>query len=601
MADGAGRGIRLLATTVALVVSCGTALCQEDQLEPIDVGQEEEVEVRMVLLDALVHDRRGRSVAELAPDDFILFVDGRRTEIATLDLRCPLGPAEDPRAGRKVPPAAGVGRRIVLAFDYYHMLSPAETLGNMRTSVAERHVAGDELMVVSIGQAVRIEAPFTSDAVKILETLDRMESDLDLYGGTYGRLTEFRFFERLDALFDLLERVPGHKAVVLFTGPFQPDGFDHDTAFSRLAARAAAARVAVYPVDSSGLTAPSFFSYGDFGGPKKLARMANVTGGRMTYNTNDFGLGLARAQRDLGCAYTVGFYDRREKVDRVRRIGIFVRRRGMRVIHPTAYIFRSDGEKLKSFVTTAHMMPEIFESGDVRVELFPLYPRSPGKWSAVVSTTIRGGHGEPGGENTGWRLEGLVRKTSGTVVRKWERTVAPPSRERTVSKMVTLKPGRYLLSVVLSAPGSDAPWASSVEIEVPEIPESGLFHIGPTLARRATEDEAEELPELLPSNERRISRGEELIVMTRVCRSGADVAPGGGTIERSLVNDDGSSIWNAEPAAVEIVADGKVACQLVFDRLSTSTLPPGEYRLTAELRPAGATAPRAGDSFTVVP
>jgi VWFA-related protein len=555
----------------------------------------------MVLLDALVHDRRGRSVADLSPDDFILFVDGKQTEIATLDLRCPLGPSEDPRAGQKAAPAAGGGRRIVLAFDYYHMLSPVETLGKMRTSVAERHVAGDEFMVVSIGQTVRIEAPFTSDAAKILETLDRMESDLDLYGGAYDRLTEFRFFERLDALFDLLERVPGHKAVVLFSGPFEPDGFHHDTAYRRLAARAAAARVAIYPVDSSGLTAPTSFRYGDFGGPKKLARMATVTGGRMTYNTNDFGLGLARAQRDLGCTYTVGFYDRREKVDRVRRIGIFARRRGMRGIHPTAYIFRSDREKLRSFVTTAHMMPEIFESGDVRVELFPLYPRSPGKWSAVVSARIRGGHGEAGAGTEGWKLEGLVRKPSGTVVRRWERLVEPPSREITVSKSVTLKPGRYLLSVVLSAPGSDAPWASSAEVEMPEIPESVLFHIGPTLARRAPLDEAEGLPELLPSQARRIRRGEELTVMTRVCRSGGDVLLDGRTIERTLLTDDGRSIWNAEPVAVEIVAGGKVGCQLIVDLLPTSTLPPGEYRLAAGLLPAGEGAPGEGDSFTVVP
>jgi hypothetical protein len=136
---------------------------------------------------------------------------------------------------------------------------------------------------------------------------------------------------------------------------------------------------------------------------------------------------------------------------------------------------------------------------------------------------------------------------------------------------------------------------------MPEIPESVLFHIGPTLARRAPLDEAEGLPELLPSQARRIRRGEELTVMTRVCRSGGDVLLDGRTIERTLLTDDGRSIWNAEPVAVEIVAGGKVGCQLIVDLLPTSTLPPGEYRLAAGLLPAGEGAPGEGDSFTVVP
>ena len=45
-----------------------------------------------------------------------------------------------------------------------------------------------------------------------------------------------------------------------------------------------------------------------------LVRLANDTGGRLTRATNDFSLGFARAQRDLGCRYTIGFYLRRDNV-----------------------------------------------------------------------------------------------------------------------------------------------------------------------------------------------------------------------------------------------------------------------------------------------
>jgi VWFA-related protein len=586
---------------VALAAPCGMTVCQEKPTEPMDLGREEQVEVRLVLLDALVHDRKGRSVADLSADEFILFVDGKQVEIAAIDLRCPLGPAEGRSVGRGVAPPAQGGSRIVLAFDYYHMVSPVEAIERMKETIRERYIAGDELMVLSIGQTVRIEAPFTSDAAEILGTLDRMESDVDLYGGAYDRLTEFRFFERFDAVFDLLERIPGHKAVVLLSGPFEPDGFNHDVAYRKLAARAAAARVAVYPVDSSGLTASSFFQYGDFGGPRKLGRMAAVTGGRMTYNTNDLGLGLARAQRDLGCAYTIGFYDHLERVDKVRRIAVFVRRRGLRAIHPTAYVFRSDREKLKSFVATAHMMPEIFESSDMRIELVPLYPRGPGKWTALISTRIRSARDRPGAKAGEWKLEGLVRKPSGTVVRKWQRLIEPPEQEITVMKALGLKPGCYLLSVVLSDPGSDVPWASSAEVEIPEIPKNELFQIGPMLARRVPEKYADELPDLVPGQDRQIQRGEELTVMTRVCRVGADVTAEGMTVGRGLLASDGTRVWAPEPFPLAIEAEGKAGCQLVVDRLPTSSLEPGDYALESSILPGGEGSGKIGDRFTVVP
>ena len=60
-------------------------------------------------------------------------------------------------------------------------------------------------MVVSIGQVLRIEAPFTDDLDEVQRTLRRMTYDGDLYRGHYDRLTERRFFDRVMTLFDLLD------------------------------------------------------------------------------------------------------------------------------------------------------------------------------------------------------------------------------------------------------------------------------------------------------------------------------------------------------------------------------------------------------------
>ena len=64
-----------------------------------------------------------------------------------------------------------------------------------------------------------------------------------------------------------------------------------------------------------------------------LTRLANETGGRLTRFTNDFSLAFARAQRDLGCQYTIGFYLRDDgNVDRPRRIKVNVLRPGLRAV-----------------------------------------------------------------------------------------------------------------------------------------------------------------------------------------------------------------------------------------------------------------------------
>jgi hypothetical protein len=136
---------------------------------------------------------------------------------------------------------------------------------------------------------------------------------------------------------------------------------------------------------------------------------------------------------------------------------------------------------------------------------------------------------------------------------------------------------------------------------VPDVPENRRFQIGPTLARRAPEEEAGELPELLPSLERRIRRGEELTVMTRICRVGRGLPVEEGSLDRILTAADGSMVWSGEPVEIAIDPEGRVGCQLIVDRIGTSALPPGEYSFMAGLHPSGTSAPVSGDSFTLVP
>ena len=78
-----------------------------------------------------------------------------------------------------------------------------------------------------------------------------------------------------------------------------------------------------------------------------MNRLARATGGRLTQRTNDLTLAVARAERDLGCRYTLGVYDPHPTDFRRHEIQVEMRRPGLRIHHPGAYWFPSSKDRLR--------------------------------------------------------------------------------------------------------------------------------------------------------------------------------------------------------------------------------------------------------------
>ncbi len=445
-------------------------------------------------------------------------------------------------------------------------------------------------MIVSIGPTVRVELPFTTDIDAVTTTLERMYADPSLYAGFYGRLTEHRVYRMYAALVDFLELIDGHKVVLLYSGPFRPDGFTHDQGFQRLASLTAKARVSFYPVDSRGLTAPRRFVYGDFGGPKELARLAVESGGRLTFNTNDLGLALARAQRDLGCRYTIGFYDRDPIPDRPRRVSVTIDKKGVRAVYPVYYVLRSNRRKLASQVRTAVMVPEMYRSGGMQAEVVPLRPRSTHRWDVLLAVSLPE-IVDSAVSDRAWELVGVVSTPSGAAIRKFRREfIAPPpeTQARTVVESVTLMPGRYRLSAVLSRPGMQAPLATQFSIEVPEIPRDELFLVGPhlgwytsidppqaaTSTRRGSPEATRSFEPLLT---RSTARGKAIDALTWICRVGKEPAVMDTTVERELTSSTGRTVGSFDPVQVTLDEEQQVSCRALVDTVPTVDLEPGRY------------------------
>jgi hypothetical protein len=478
--------------------------------------------------------------------------------------------------------------------------------------LSDRPTGLEEHMLVSFSEVVRIETPFTTDLDELRWALRRMRNDRDLYARHRSRLTELQFFDRVRALFDLMERWPGRKNVVLFSGPFARDGFIYDREYRDLSALSTATRTALYPVDTLGLRTdedsslatpdnPTPFGVLDstaasLGGLPELRRLAIETGGRMTAETNDIGLAYAQAQRDLGCVYTLGFYDPRLKVDKNRGLSIkLVGRPGLKVVYPDAYVVRSEEEKRDSLFKTAALAPHMFESEQVRAEMFVTGADS-GSWRSQIGAEIRLAPGAVVGPRESWALRGILRKPNGTLVHTFAQEVTmsgPLEGEPIVAatyEEVVVPPGEYALSVVLADPRGE-PRASTRPVSLPAVPRRGPFLIGPILGRRV-----EKVFE--PRREPRARHGAALEALTVFCVAGDEATPGRPTLRRWVVDLDGNDVERFEDASLDLTGNG-LRCAEIVDVLDASRLTPGRYEFGAAASLADWTADERSAAFEI--
>jgi VWFA-related protein len=236
----------------------------------VDSGLTSTVEVKLVTIDVVALDRNDRTIGDLTKADFQLFVDGKETPVDTLDVFCEGGGGADPTSkhvgGWETPADLRAGtRRVVLAFDYLHLPSTrcpdydipcryhTQALQQYQEVLsAKTDVRDEEIMVVALTNALRIEQPFTKDRRAVVETLRRMEHDITLWNGNFDHLTEYPLFQGLHALVTVLRSVPGPKGVVFVSAGTGP-GSAYEKDFRHLAARASDAQVAIYSVDCRGL------------------------------------------------------------------------------------------------------------------------------------------------------------------------------------------------------------------------------------------------------------------------------------------------------------------------------------------------------------
>lgn len=144
--------------------------------------------------------------------------------------------------------------------------------------------------------------------------------------------------------------IPGRKNLVWISAGFpitmgnaiplgsRDDGYDFTGMLSGTAKQLGDANVAVYPVDARGLVGPR--GGRAFASPNvdAMIKIAEGTGGRPLYNTNDIASSIRKAVDDSRVSYLLGYYPTNDKWDgRFRELSIKLARPGVHLRYKTGY------------------------------------------------------------------------------------------------------------------------------------------------------------------------------------------------------------------------------------------------------------------------
>ena len=153
--------------------------------KPATSGYQRE-RVSLALIDAVATDRRNRPVTDLRPDDFTLMVDGHRVPMESVELQRIADPRIVPLPdAQSAETASALPRRFIFFLDALNSargLHPS-VIPAIRRFVKTGLASGDEVMVVGLGQELKIYQELTADSMKSQAGLDAAQADPRLFAG----------------------------------------------------------------------------------------------------------------------------------------------------------------------------------------------------------------------------------------------------------------------------------------------------------------------------------------------------------------------------------------------------------------------------------
>lgn len=421
---------------------------------------EQDITVRLRLVDVMAVDSAGDYVTNLEAEDFTVLVNGKEMEIRTFDAYFPGAiDAESESAG--IPLGKTPVRRIVLFFDQafsgYRGLKEAKTAAE---EFVQRNLSpGDQVMVVGYDKSLKIHQDFTNDRDSMLEAIDGIN-----YG--FGAQNPNRFLSEnqfnvrvyLQALQKLalyLKSYRGRKTVVMLS-----EGFDQRIALSSLLQYQKDmlesfndSNSTVFSLDVRGLDAGQISFSRKRSRQDTLSVFATETGGKFYFGNNDISELLLSIDSDISHYYVLGFYIDEEPDGRFHDVSVRVDKPGVKLRYRNGFFADrkfedlNKDERVVQFLEGFHRN-SAFSELDARIGAH-VYPRGDG--SAVGAVLVEAPISN--GRIPEFELLGYVYDKDGELVDAFYKRFGFSSRPRgdTFRHMeaVQLEPGTNLIKVGL--------------------------------------------------------------------------------------------------------------------------------------------------------
>ena len=345
--------------------------------------------VNYVEIDAVVTDRQGNFVRNLAQSDFQVREDGKPQTVSVFSLvDIPTGAAEGSSSTRTVDPDVQMNERTnarlyVLVLDDLH--TPPLRSNQVKAAARrfiERHLGANDLAaVVATSGRTDGSQELTGNKPLLLRAVDRfmgqklqgVHDPIDAERGFNARIALSTLREVAGRMADLRGR---RKALLFISEGIDYDIYDvfnaSDASIVRDEVRAVIAaatrsNVSIYSVDPRGLTSlgddeietsglPNAPSIGPGSSSEQLRLaqdslriLSDMTGGFAAVNSNDFGQAFERIVRDNSTYYLLGFNPTNDKRDgRFRKVDVRISRPGLMIRARKGYAVPRDQPQLKS-------------------------------------------------------------------------------------------------------------------------------------------------------------------------------------------------------------------------------------------------------------
>jgi VWFA-related protein len=487
----------------------------------------------LVIVDVTAKDKAGKTIEGLKAEDFVVTEDGKPQKISVFEFQRITSvpdPPKDvtleeqfqlPEAAKTSITAATPGqiqyhdKRLMVFFFDFSSMQVADQLRAQDGALdyLKKYITKDDVVAVLFyASTIQVLSDFTSDRdilTRVIKGLPIGEASelaaLADTGDENGEETqaafvadesEFNIFstdKKLAAIEEasrMLSGFPEKKALVYFSGGVTRSGLDNEAQLQATINAAAKANLAIYAIDTRGLTADPPGGGASKGGSRgsgifsgsvqnsqrsqqlasqdTLFNLASETGGKSFFDNNDISVGIQKTQEAMGSYYLVGYYSSNNAADgKYRKISVKLNspKLAAKLEHREGYFADKVWGKLNA-QDKEQQLKEALSAGDPATDL-PLslqidyFRISPTAYLVPVSIKIPGSvvalAAKGGAATTQFDFAGQIQD---------ERRAVVGNVRDNIQIKLNPPPGAAAAAVATAPPGSGAPAAAPPAVPV---------------------------------------------------------------------------------------------------------------------------------------